>query len=113
MCFIGTPAESGITGRRHTVDAGHLQRARQRPHEDPLSLPVRRPSRIRTQRCINDWNVTNGQDARVGCWTVRNVCGEAADAAGAVNVLVHALLRHSVMTRAAMAEIGTHVLCDL
>ena len=63
--------------------------------------------------CINDWNVTNGQDARVGGWTVRNVCGEAADAAGAVNVLVHALLRHSVMTRTAMAEIGTHVLRDL
>ena len=61
---------------------------------------------------INDWALTTGRDAPVTYWTVRKVFGEAADAACLADVRLHDL-RRTVMTRAAMAGIGTHVLRDL
>ena len=61
---------------------------------------------------INDWTLTTGRDAPVTYWTVRKVFGEAAGAACLADVRLHDL-RRTVMTRAAMAGIGTHVLRDL
>ena len=61
---------------------------------------------------INDWALTTGRDAPVTYWTVRKVFGQAAVAAGLADVRLHDL-RRTVMTRAAMAGVGTHVLRDL
>ncbi|MDD9980936.1 MAG: site-specific integrase [Gammaproteobacteria bacterium] len=61
---------------------------------------------------INDWALTTGRDAPVTYWMVRKVFTEAAGAAGLVDVRLHDL-RRTVMTRAAMAGVGTHVLRDL
>ena len=61
---------------------------------------------------INDWTLTTGRDAPVTYWTVRKVFGEVAGAACLADVRLHDL-RRTVMTRAAMAGVGTHVLRDL
>ena len=61
---------------------------------------------------INDWVLTTGRDAPVTYWSVRKVFGETARDAGLADVRLHDL-RRTVMTRAAMAGVGTHVLRDL
>ena len=61
---------------------------------------------------INEWPFTTGRDAPVTYATVRNTFAKAASTAGLVDVRLHDL-RRTVMTRAAMAGIGTHVLRDL
>lgn len=61
---------------------------------------------------INDWALTTGRDAPVTYWMVRKVFGEAACTAGLVDVRLHDL-RRTIMTRAAMVGVGTHVLRDL
>jgi len=61
---------------------------------------------------INDWALTTRRDVPVTYGTVRKVFAEAASAAGLVDVRLHDL-RRTVMTRAAMAGVGTHVLRDL
>ena len=61
---------------------------------------------------INDWAFTTGRDAPL---TYRTVCkrfGEAAKAARLADVRLHDL-RRTVMTSAAAAGVGTHVLRDL
>ena len=61
---------------------------------------------------INAWAFTTTQDAAV---TYRTVCkrfGEAAKAAGLADVRLHDL-RRTVMTCAAAAGVGTHILRDL
>ena len=61
---------------------------------------------------INEWPFTTGRDAPVTYATVRNTFAKAASTAGLVDARLHDL-RRTVMTRAAMAGIGTHVLRDL
>lgn len=61
---------------------------------------------------INAWALTTGRDAPVTYMTVRNFFATAATTAGLVDVRLHDL-RRTVMTRAAMAGVGTHVLRDL
>lgn len=61
---------------------------------------------------INAWALTMGRDAPVTYATVRKFFTTAATTAGLVDVRLHDL-RRTVMTRAAMAGVGTHVLRDL
>ena len=61
---------------------------------------------------INEWPFTTGRDAPVTYATVRNTFAKAASTAGLVDVRLHDL-RRTVMPRAAMAGVGTHVLRDL
>ena len=61
---------------------------------------------------INDWAFTAVRDAPVTYRYVRTVFAEAAKAAGIADVRLHDL-RRTVMTSAAAAGIGTHVLRDL
>ena len=61
---------------------------------------------------INEWAITTGRDASVTYTTVRKVFVRAANAAGLTDVRLHDL-RRTVMTRAATAGVGTHVLRDL
>ena len=61
---------------------------------------------------INEWAFTTGRDAPVTYKSVRQIFAKAASTAGLVDVRLHDL-RRTVMTRAAMAGVGTHVLRDL
>ena len=61
---------------------------------------------------INEWAFTTGSDAPVTYRTVRKHFAEAARAAGLSDVRLHDL-RRTVMTSAAAAGVGTHVLRDL
>ena len=61
---------------------------------------------------INEWAFTTGRDVPLTYATVRNTFRKAAITAGLVDVRLHDL-RRTVMTRAAMAGVGTHVLRDL
>ena len=61
---------------------------------------------------INDWVFTTGRHAAVTYRTVRKVFASVVRNAGLVDVRLHDL-RRTVMTRAAMAGVGTHVLRDL
>ena len=61
---------------------------------------------------INDWSFTTGRDAAITYKTTRAVFARAAKAAGLEDVRLHDL-RRTVMTNAAMAGVGTHVLRDL
>ena len=61
---------------------------------------------------INSWVFTTGRHAAVTYRTVRKVFASAVRDAGLVDVRLHDL-RRTVMTRAAMAGVGTHVLRDL
>ena len=61
---------------------------------------------------INEWAFTTGRDAPVTYKNVRQIFAKAAGTAGLVDVRLHDL-RRTVMTRAAMAGVGTHVLRDL
>ena len=61
---------------------------------------------------INDWAFTTGSDAPVTYRTVRKHFAEAARSAGLSDVRLHDL-RRTVMTNAAAAGVGTHVLRDL
>ena len=69
---------------------------------------------VSSRDCVayNGWAFTTGRDAAVTYRTVRRVFTEAAGAAGLVDVRLHDL-RRTVMTRAAMTGVGTHVLRDL
>ena len=61
---------------------------------------------------INEWAFTTGRNAAVTYRTVRKVFATVVGQAGLVDVRLHDL-RRTVMTRAAMAGVGTHVLRDL
>ena len=61
---------------------------------------------------INAWCFTVGRDAPVTYRTVRTYFARVAKRAGLENVRLHDL-RRTVMTRAAAAGVGTHVLRDL
>ncbi len=61
---------------------------------------------------INAWAFTTGSDAPVTYRTVRKHFADAAKEAGIDDVRIHDL-RRTVMTNAAMAGVGTHVLRDL
>ena len=61
---------------------------------------------------INAWVFTTGRDAAVTYRTTRKVFATVAAAAGLADVRLHDL-RRTVMTNAAMAGVGTHVLRDL
>ena len=61
---------------------------------------------------INDWCFTAVRDSPVTYRYVRNVFAEASHAAGLADVRLHDL-RRTVMTNAAAAGVGTHVLRDL
>ena len=61
---------------------------------------------------INDWCFTTGRDAAITYKTTRAVFARAAKAAGLEDVRLHDL-RRTVMTNAARAGVGTHVLRDL
>ena len=61
---------------------------------------------------VNDWCFTAVRDAPVTYRYVRTVFAEAAKAAGIADARLHDL-RRTVMTSAAAAGIGTHVLRDL
>ena len=61
---------------------------------------------------INAWVFTTGRDAAVTYRTVRKVFAVVAGAAGLEDARLHDL-RRTVMTNAAMAGVGTHVLRDL
>ena len=61
---------------------------------------------------LNSWAFTTGSDAAVTYRTVRKHFAEAAKDAGLEDVRLHDL-RRTVMTNAAAAGVGTHVLRDL
>ena len=61
---------------------------------------------------INDWCFTTGRDAPASYKTVLGVFRKACDLAGLGDVRLHDL-RRTVMTNAAAAGVGTHVLRDL
>ena len=61
---------------------------------------------------INEWTLTTGRDVAVTYTTVRKVFIQSAESADLSDVRLHDL-RRTVMTRAAMAGVGTHVLRDL
>ena len=61
---------------------------------------------------INGWCFTTGVDAAITYKTTRNVFARVVKAAGLDDVRLHDL-RRTVMTNAAMAGVGTHVLRDL
>ena len=61
---------------------------------------------------INDWCFTTGRDAAITYKTVRGLFARVAEAAGVADVRLHDL-RRTVMTQAAAAGVGTHVLRDL
>jgi len=61
---------------------------------------------------MNDWAFTTGRDAPVTYRHVRSVFAEIARDAGLADVRLHDL-RRTVMTAAAAAGVGTHVLRDL
>ena len=61
---------------------------------------------------INEWVFTNGRDAPVTYRTVRLYFARVAKQAGLDDVRLHDL-RRTVMTHAAAAGVGTHVLRDL
>ena len=61
---------------------------------------------------INGWCFTTGTDAAITYKTVRGVFARVVAAAGLSDVRLHDL-RRTVMTRAAAAGVGTHVLRDL
>ena len=61
---------------------------------------------------INGWCFTTGVDAAITYKTVRGVFARVASAAGLSDARLHDL-RRTVMTNAAMAGVGTHVLRDL
>ena len=61
---------------------------------------------------INGWCFTTGPDAAVTYKTTRAIFARVAEAAGLSDVRLHDL-RRTVMTNAAMAGVGTHVLRDL
>ena len=61
---------------------------------------------------INGWCFTIGRDAPITYKTARTVFGQATKAAGLADVHLHDL-RRTVMTNAAIAGVGTHVLRDL
>ena len=60
---------------------------------------------------INEWVFTTGRNAAVTYRTVRKVFATVVGQAGLVDVRLHDL-RRTVMTRAAMAGVGTYVLRD-
>ena len=61
---------------------------------------------------LNSWTFTTGTDAAITYRTVRKHFAEAAKDAGIEDVRLHDL-RRTVMTAAAAAGVGTHVLRDL
>ena len=61
---------------------------------------------------INAWAFTTGQDAAMSYEGVRSVFRRVTREVGLADVRLHDL-RRTVMTRAAMAGVGTHVLRDL
>ena len=61
---------------------------------------------------LNPWAFTTGTNAAITYRTVRKHFAEAAKAAGLADVRLHDL-RRTVMTAAAAAGVGTHVLRDL
>ena len=61
---------------------------------------------------LNDWVFTTGRPAPITYRTAHVRFGEAAEAAGLPDVRLHDL-RRTVMTTAAAAGVGTHVLRDL
>ena len=61
---------------------------------------------------INAWAFTTGQDAEMNYEAVRNVFRRVTREAGLADVRLHDL-RRTVMTNAAAAGVGTHVLRDL
>ena len=61
---------------------------------------------------LNKWCFTTGRDAAVTYRTVRKIFATVAVGAGLADVRLHDL-RRTVMTNAAMAGVGTHVLRDL
>ena len=61
---------------------------------------------------LNSWTFTTGSDAAITYRTVRKHFAEAAKDAGLSDVRLHDL-RRTVMTAAAAAGVGTHVLRDL
>ncbi len=67
---------------------------------------------LATMPRVNDWCFTAVRDAPVTYRYVRTVFAEAAKAAGIADARLHDL-RRTVMTSAAAAGIGTHVLRDL
>ena len=61
---------------------------------------------------INEWAFTNGRNAPAGYQRTRDAFAQSARRAGLEDVRLHDL-RRTVMTQAAMAGVGTHVLRDL
>lgn len=61
---------------------------------------------------INEWCFTTGADAAISYKTTRAVFSRVAKSAGLEDVRLHDL-RRTVMTNAAMAGVGTHILRDL
>ena len=75
-------------------------------------LPAAALAILADQPRINAWAFTNGRNAPAGYQRTRDAFAESAKRAGLSDVRLHDL-RRTVMTRAAMAGVGTHVLRDL
>ena len=94
------------------VESGRLTLPRTKTGRRVHYLPVVALSLLNALPRINDWPLTTGRNAPIAYQTVRRVFVGAACTAGLVDVRLHDL-RRTVMTRAAMAGVGTHVLRDL
>ena len=94
------------------LDTGRLTLPATKTGRRQHDLPADALSILTDLPRINEWAFTTGRDAPVTYKNVRQIFAKAAGTAGLVDVRLHDL-RRTVMTRAAMAGVGTHVLRDL
>ena len=94
------------------IDSGRLLIPRSKTGRRHHDLPAAAIAVLNNLRRINAWCFTVGRDAPVTYRTVRKHFARAAKRAGLEDVRLHDL-RRTVMTRAAAAGVGTHILRDL
>lgn len=93
-------------------DTGRLQLPTTKTGRRQHDLPAAALAILADLPRMNRWGFTTGQDAAITYRTVRQHFARVATLAGLEDVRLHDL-RRTVMTRAAAAGVGTHVLRDL
>ena len=95
-----------------TFETGRLTMPKTKTGRRTHDLPTAALEILAALPRINDWCFTIGRDAPITYRYVYVVFAEAARAAGLDDVRLHDL-RRTLMTNAAMAGVGTHVLRDM